>query len=114
MCPNLLDSLDDRIMYIDEDHFGIPTRNLVLSLRWTEKKRRKHRIAIQVPTRKEVQRLPFAELRAILIGWMVHSPAELVPSRGQIAIVLDLLSRRADAHAMGDLGSLCRNYIEGA
>lgn len=38
--------------------------------------------------------MPFGQLREILIGWMVHSPAELNPSRGQIVVVLEILSQR--------------------
>jgi hypothetical protein len=95
-------------MCIDEERFGIPRKNFALALaRSTEHCHR-------VPTRKEVGCLPRAELRALLIGWMVHSPSELVPSRGQIDVVLGILAQREDAHAMGDLSALCRNYIEGA
>ncbi|WP_426107573.1 hypothetical protein [Massilia sp. TSP1-1-2] len=71
-------------------------------------------MATQVPTRKEVRTLPVKDLRAMLIAWMVHSPAELVPTSGQIHAVLDILLQRDDARALGELQTLCRNYIEGA
>jgi hypothetical protein len=93
-------------MCIDEERFGMPRKNFALA-RGTEQCHR-------VPTRREVRCLPRDELRSLLIGWMVHSPSELIPSRGQIDVVLGILVQRDDAHALGDLPALCRNYIDGA
>ena len=101
-------------MHFDEDYFGMPERNFALALRWTSEEGRPVTVETRVPSRKEVRCLPPDQLRPLLVGWMVHSPAELVPSRGQIGVVPDILAQRDDAHAMGELQALCRNYIYGA
>lgn len=53
------------------------------------------------------------ELAPLLIGWMVHSPTEIIPSRVQVELVLELLNQRQDVADLSSLVDMCRNYIAG-
>ncbi len=97
-----------------EDHFGIPKENLVASKKWQDKKNRKYPFHIYVPTRKEVATLLPAELKSILVGWMCHSPTEIIPSRTQIDKVRVSLLKRHDANDLTDLIGICTSYINHA
>lgn len=93
------------------DRFGIPEENLLALFKWKGKKRRRFPFHLYVPTRKEVATLTPAELREILMGWMCHSPVEIIPSRLQITEVRAILLARKDAGQFTDLIEMCRNYI---
>lgn len=95
----------------DTDRFGVPVENIrAAEGRSTGGKRQRTPVNLRVPTRKEVRHLPPDELAPLLIGWMEHSPIEIVPSRGQIQLVIEVLLDRPDAADMAPLVSMCRNY----
>lgn len=100
-------------MHRQDDYFGIPEQNFILARRWMLDTM-PYKVETRVPTRKEVCDLPCEQLHDILIGWMVHSPPELTPSSGQIAIVLELLGQRDDAHRLEHLRAMCGHYVHGA
>lgn len=93
------------------DRFGTPEENLKAARKWEGKKSRQYPFHVYVPTRKEVAILAPAELRAILTGWMCHSPIEIIPSRSQITDVRAILLERKDAEELHDILEMCRNYI---
>lgn len=95
------------------EQFGIPPENVQAAKKWADKQRKKYRYHTDVPTRKQVRSLPPAELTQMLIGWMVHSPVEIIPSRVQIALVVEVLLQRDDKSLLTDLLAMCRHYIEG-
>ncbi|WP_211923447.1 hypothetical protein [Pseudoduganella ginsengisoli] len=82
--------------------------------RSTDTQRHRTPVHLRVPTRKEVRHLPPHELAPLLIGWMEHSPIEIVPSRGQIQLVIEVLLDRPDAAEMAPLVTMCRNYSSDA
>lgn len=95
----------------DKDRFGVPLENILAAERRSQDARRQRTpVNLRVPTRKEVRHLPPEELAPLLIGWMEHSPIEIVPSRGQIQLVIEVLLGRPDAADMAPLVSMCRNY----
>ena len=94
-----------------EDHFGVPEENLIASKKWKDKKKKKHPFHIYVPTRKEVATLLLVELKPILVGWMCHSPTEIIPSRTQIDEVRIALIKRKDANELTELIEICTKYI---
>jgi hypothetical protein len=95
----------------DADRFGVPAENIqAAERRGMDHKRQRTPVNLRVPTRKEVRQLPAEELKPLLIGWMEHSPIEIVPSRGQIQLVIEVLLDRPDAADMAPLVSMCRNY----
>lgn len=95
----------------EHDRFGIPEENLAAVQKWKGQKKKKYAFHVYVPTRGEVAKMPPDELKGILIGWMCHTPIEIVPSRSQIEEVRLALLDRADADAFTDLINMCRNYI---
>jgi hypothetical protein len=96
----------------DQDRFGMPEENIFAARKWMDKKRKnKYPIHIYVPTRKEVATLPPDELKPILVGWMCHSPTEIIPSRTQIEEVRTALLCRNDADRLADLIKMCSHYI---
>jgi hypothetical protein len=97
----------------DFEQFGIPAENIEAAQKWATKQRKKYRYHTRVPTRKEVRNMPPPQLIELLVGWMVHSPVEIIPSRVQIALVAELLRARSDAAAFGDVLKMCKNYVEG-
>lgn len=97
----------------DFEQFGIPAENIQAATKWASKHRKKYAYHTRVPTRKEVRSLPPKELAQLLIGWMVHSPVEIIPSRVQIELVMELLAKRADAAQLKDILNMCRNYVDG-
>lgn len=95
----------------DTDRFGVPEANIQAAQRRNaDKQRQRTPINLRVPTRKEVRQLPPDELAPLLIGWMEHSPIEIVPSRGQIQLVLEVLLGRPDAADVAPLVNMCKNY----
>lgn len=95
-----------------QDRFGMPEENLIAAKRWMNKKRRnKYPFNIYVPTREEVATLSLEELRTILIGWMCHSPIEIVPSRTQIKEVRTALLNRGVPDQFNNLIEMCSNYV---
>ena len=95
----------------DTDRFGVPVENIQAAQRRNrDDKRQRTPVNLRVPTRKEVRHLPPDQLAPLLIGWMEHSPIEIVPSRGQIQLVIEVLLDRPDAADMAPLLSMCRNY----
>lgn len=97
----------------DHEHFGMPAENMGAARKWADKQRKRQQYCTEVPTRKQVKTLPPGELAPMLIGWMVHSPIEIVPSRVQIAQVVELIVQRDDHAAFADVLAMCKNYIEG-
>jgi hypothetical protein len=95
------------------DRFGMPEENIRAAQKWADKKRKKSQYDVHVPSRKEVRHLAPKELAPMLIGWMVHSPVEIIPSRVQIMLVIELIEKREDAAALGSLITMCRHYAEG-
>lgn len=95
------------------DRFGTPEENIRAATKWAEKYRKKHIYQTHVPTRKEVETLPAAELRSLLVGWMEHSPTETIPSRMQIELVRAVLLGRPDARELEVLLDMCKHYIDG-
>lgn len=97
----------------DFEQFGIPAENIVAAQKWASKYRKKYKYHTVVPTRNEVRNLPPPELTRILIGWMVHSPVEIIPSRVQIMLVAELLSKREDVAELNNVLQMCKNYTDG-
>lgn len=97
----------------DFEHFGIPTENIRAAEKWADKRHKKYHYHIEVPTRKQVRKLPPTQLTQLLVGWMVHSPVEIIPSRTQIELVVEVMRQRNDVGALQDVLKMCRNYIEG-
>lgn len=95
----------------DTDRFGVPVENIqAAERRSADGKRQRTPVNLRVPTRKEVRHLPPDQLAPLLIGWMEHSPIEIVPSRGQIQLVIEVLQQRPDAAEVAPLVSMCRHY----
>lgn len=95
----------------DTDRFGVPAENIqAAERRSADARRQRTPVNLRVPTRKEVRQLPASELAPLLIGWMEHSPIEIVPSRGQIQLVMEVLLDRPDAADVAPLVNMCRNY----
>ncbi len=67
-----------------------------------------------IPNRREVATMPADELTASLIAWMETPHTEVIPSRGQIALVREVLAARDDVAQLGPLMAMCSHYIEGA
>ena len=97
-------------MQNDDEQFGVPVENILAAQRWAEKQQRHHQYHTRVPTRKEVLTLPVETLTPLLIGWMVHSPIEIVPSRIQIEQVIALLLQRDDSNHLEKLLQMCSTY----
>lgn len=96
---------------IDADRFGVPAENIrAAERRHLDGGRQRVAVNTRVPTRKEVRQLPPNELAPLLLGWMEHSPIEIVPSRGQIQLVIEVLQDRPDAADLAPLLNMCRNY----
>ena len=94
----------------DADYFGVPEENIrAAQLRSTSTKHYLHSV---VPTRREVATLPAPELKAMLLGWMEHSPIEIVPSRAQISLVREVLIARPDAAGLASVIKMCTHYID--
>ncbi len=96
----------------DFDYFGVPMENI-------EAVHLRRGIAaaghkVLVPNRKDVATLPADALRASLVAWMETTYTELIPSRGQIALVREILASRDDVSQLGPLMAMCCHYIEGA
>lgn len=100
-------------MQEDFDHFGIPRENIRAAEKWAAKHRKRYRYHTRVPTRKEVLGLPPEELTSVLVGWMVHSPPEIIPSGFQVELVLELLEQRGDAEKLSSLVKMCRHFAAG-
>lgn len=96
----------------DLDQFGVPIENIRAAERRHTAGAQRPRSALntRVPTRKEVRQLPLDELKPLLLEWMENSPIEIVPSRGQIQLVIEVLLARPDAAEMAPLLNMCRNY----
>lgn len=100
-------------MQEDFERFGIPNENIEAAQKWAKKHRKKYVYHTHVPTRKEVLRLPISQLTPLLVGWMVHSPIEIVPSRMQVEQVIELLQKRDDHEDSSKLLDMCRHYVNG-
>ena len=96
---------------MEHERFGVPDENLIAAKKWRDKKKKKYLFHTYVPTRKEVASLPLRELRSILIGWMCHSPTEIIPSRSQIEEVRRIIADRRDADQFTELLKMCANYV---
>lgn len=95
-----------------QDRFGMPDENISAALKWVGKKgKKKYPFHVFVPTRKDVATLPAKALKVILIGWMCHSPTEIIPSRIQIEEVRTVLLHRDDAAELADLIKMCSHYV---
>lgn len=94
----------------DFEHFGVPAEN-ICAAKEAVKRQTGHELHSYVPTRKEVVTLAAPEITEILIGWMCHSPIEIVPSRFQIVEVRMLLLTRPDFSQLSRIIGMCNNYI---
>lgn len=92
------------------EHFGVPDMN-IRAAKETVKRQTMHELHSHVPSRKEVATLAIAEITKILVGWMCHSPIEIVPSRAQIFEVRMVLLARPDFSQLSRLINMCDNYI---
>jgi len=99
-------------MHEDFEQFGVPAENILAAQRWAEKQHKRHQFHTRVPTRKEVSTLPVETLTPLLVGWMVHSPIEIIPSRIQIEQVIWLLRQRDDADQLEKLLTMCITYAQ--
>lgn len=97
----------------DHEHFGVPAENVGAARKWADKQRKRQQYHTEVPSRKQVKTLPPDQLARLLIGWMVYSPIEIVPSRVQIAQVVEIMMERDDRAALASVLTMCKNYIEG-
>lgn len=97
----------------DFENFGIPAENIRAAEKWANKQRKKYRYHTDVPSRKQVRKLPPGELTQLLVGWMVHSPIEIIPSRSQIELVVEVICQRDDVGSLQDILKMCRNYVDG-
>jgi hypothetical protein len=96
----------------DFNYFGVPVENIhAAKQRKHSNKRPRHTV---VPTRKEVASLPQTELKPLLINWMENGATEIIPSRGQIAMVKEVLLAREDARDLFPVIAMCTNFIDGA
>lgn len=101
--------------YEDSERFGVPSENMNAAIRrQAGSGHRRRPWHTTVPTRNDVLRLPQEELTALLVAWMEHSPVEIIPSAGQIQLVIELLLTRPDAPALAPLVAMCRNYTNTA
>lgn len=96
----------------EPDFFGVPEENIAAASRRQATEQTPCRAA--VPTRREILTLPPVELKKILLNWMEHSPIEIIPSRGQIALVKEVLVSREDVADLAGAIAMCTHYIEGA
>ncbi len=97
-------------METQQEHFGIPSENMKAASR-AVRKYRNSSLSCKVPTRNEVLKLDAMSLEKLLFDWMRHSTIEIIPSRLQIAEVIDLLGQRQDKEALARLISMCQQYI---
>ncbi|MBY0242396.1 MAG: hypothetical protein K2X55_24085 [Burkholderiaceae bacterium] len=98
-----------------EEQFGTPSENIEAARRrYSSSAGGRQQWHIQVPTRSEVLRLPPDELAALLIGWMERSPVEIIPSAGQIELVIEVMLNRPDASSLAPLIAMCRNFAGSA
>ncbi|MBO9538289.1 hypothetical protein [Herbaspirillum sp.] len=88
-------------------YFGVPITNIQQAKIHQGNKHQN----IKVPTRKEVATLPPKELCKVLQDWMCRSATEIIPSRGQIYLVLEILRHRPDIQHIQDSAQMCVNYI---
>lgn len=95
------------------EHFGVSTENIELAQKSAKIYERKFEFHTFVPTRKEVLSLPIAQLTPLLVGWMIHSPAEILPSCNQIEQVIEILEQRDKRPALNRLIEMCRYYVSG-
>ena len=96
----------------EPDFFGVPEENMLATkLRQPVGRLSAH---TAVPSRREIANLPPTELTNVLLTWMEHSATEIIPSRGQIALVKEVLVARNDVAELVDVISMCTHYIEGA
>ena len=100
----------------DQDRFGFAQTHLLAAKKTAQQaaKRQKQLWYSYVPTRKEVATLKFEQLAPMLTGWMCNSVMELIPSRMQIAQVIEILLKRPDATIFSPLLRMCENYVHGA
>ncbi|MYM23217.1 hypothetical protein GTP46_11225 [Duganella sp. FT135W] len=95
----------------DQELFGVPSANIEAAKKWANLHRKRYEYHTKVPTRKEVLSLPVEILAPLLVGWMEHSPIEIVPSRIQIEQVVELLNTRPDSASLERLLTMCQHYI---
>lgn len=99
-------------MHDDFERFGIPVENIAAAQKWAKQQRKRYPYHTQVPTRKEVLTLPVESLSPLLVGWMVHSPIEIIPSRVQVEQVIEILKQRDDVDELGQLLLMCNRYVD--
>ncbi|MQA37066.1 hypothetical protein [Rugamonas aquatica] len=97
-------------MQNDFEWFGTPLENIESAKKWADSYHGRHKFHVRVPTRKEVLSMPANELSPLLIGWMVHSPTEIIPSKVQIELVLELLYQRSDTNELAAVIAMCKQY----
>lgn len=94
-----------------QDRFGMP-ENIIAAKKWLGKEGKKeYPFHSYVPTRKDVAVLQPEQLKTILVGWMCHSPTEIIPSRTQIEEIRTAFLHRDDADGLADLIKMCSHSI---
>lgn len=92
------------------DYFDVPLENMEAALAHQSTRARPRNV--KVPTRAEVQTLPPDELHLLIRKWIYKSAIEIIPSRKQIAQVLETLRSRTDICTSHALVALCEAYVE--
>jgi hypothetical protein len=93
------------------EYFWIPEANLRAARECRKKKN--HKLNIEVPTRRDVARMEPAQIRVAMLAWMCNSVTEIIPSRAQISEARLILLARDDVASLMDLIEMCDNYIRG-
>lgn len=95
----------------NDEYFGTPAENIEAARKWALRYRQRYPYHTRVPTRREVAGMEPAELAPLLVGWLVHSPTEIIPSRSQVEQVIALLKQRADAHQLAHVLEMCQRFV---
>ncbi|MBG7621626.1 hypothetical protein I5R65_19320 [Herbaspirillum sp. AP02] len=90
------------------DYFNVPSENIEAAI--AHQSTRPWPRNVRVPTRAEVAALPLDELHRLIRNWIYKSAVEIIPSRKQIAQVLEILHQRPDIDSMPALLALCEAY----
>lgn len=94
------------------DFFGVPEENIDAAR--LRKAAGRHRGHVAVPSRQEIATLSPTLLKEVLLNWMELGATEIIPSRGQIALVKEVLVAREDVSELRDAITMCTYFIEGA
>jgi hypothetical protein len=93
------------------EYFGTPLANRKAAEQWARRYQHSYPYHTRVPTRKEVAEMSAHELSPLVIGWMVHSPIQIIPSRSQVFEVVHVMRQRPDAGQLTRLLELCEQFV---